>query len=678
MKIPLFPTLLLLAAITPCLQGADHWKVFPDPATGIWSYRDLLLPLGQDEYSDHLEMGGRAVDAIVEWKVARQPGMPSLNRRVRFPMLRSVRDDTHSSLSVEFNSKDDPLPLVDGAPLAPWSISQVAIRGGLEFEGKSGTLEIHRSVFPSTDLPALIERWEFINCDTKPLVLTIPRSAWENKIAADQGKWAAHITRTEWIGTGTFTLAPGEHLTAGLVFSAREDANGDTPADAPVFPDIDTEWAARQTLAARLNSNLALFTPDEALNRMFAMAKLRSVESIAATRGGLLQGPGGYNNYNAALWCNDNAEYMAPLHAYLGDPAGMEASRNAYLWLAKYMNPEFKPLPSSIVAEGRGTWDGAGDRGDAAMVAQGAARFALASGDPALARELWPLIEWCLEYCERQKTADGVIASRSDELEGRFSFGKTNLATSSLTYDALVSAAMLARDLGLPAERVETYQKRAADLRAAIDKVFAAKISGFDTYRYHDGLENLRAWICLPLAYGILDRAPGTLDALYSPDLWTADGLRTDAQDKTFWDRSTLFALRATFIAGDTQRGLDHLAGYTRRRLLGDHVPYAVEAYPEGAKSQLSGESCLYMRVFIEGLLGIRPTGLKSFDITPHLPASWPIMTLKQMHDHGCAHTVSVSRVADGIQVLVYDTNWKVISDTTLPEGQTHQITLPE
>ena len=84
------------------------------------------------------------------------------------------------------------------------------------------------------------------------------------------------------------------------------------------------------------------------------------------------------------------------------------------------------------------------------MIAYGAARFALASGDRAQAEELWPLIEWCLEYLKRKTTAEGVIASDSDELEGRFPAGKANLNTSSLTYDALLSAAMLGESLGKP------------------------------------------------------------------------------------------------------------------------------------------------------------------------------------------------------------------------------------
>lgn len=38
----------------------------------------------------------------------------------------------------------------------------------------------------------------------------------------------------------------------------------------------------------------------------------------------------------------------------------------------------------------------------ASMIAYGAARYALVRGDRAKAETLWPLIEWCLEYCRRK------------------------------------------------------------------------------------------------------------------------------------------------------------------------------------------------------------------------------------------------------------------------------------
>lgn len=294
-------------------------------------------------------------------------------------------------------------------------------------------------------------------------------------------------------------------------------------------------------------------------------------------------------------------------------------------------NPEYKPIPSSIIAEGADIWNGAGDRGDAAMIAYGSARFALARGDRAIAEELWPLIAWCLEYCQRKTTPDGVIASNCDELEGRFPAGEANLCTASLAYDALRSAVRLGKDLGKPEPELATYAERADALRQAIDKYFGAKMDGFETYQYYQGNQDLRAWICIPLAMGIFDRRDGTLAALFSPRLWTEDGLATQAGEKTFWDRATLYGMRGAFYAGDTERTLQYFQAYSKRRLLGEHVPYPVEAWPEGNQRHLSAESALYCRVVTEGLFGIRPTGLRTFECMPRLPQAWRNMALKNV-----------------------------------------------
>jgi len=270
-----------------------------------------------------------------------------------------------------------------------------------------------------------------------------------------------------------------------------------------------------------------------------------------------------------------------------------------------------------IIAEGTDIWNGAGDRGDAAMCANGAARYALARADRTEAEELWPLVEWCLEYCNRKLTPAGVVASNSDELENRFPAGDANLCTSTLYYDALRSAVMLGRELGISAKQLNTYRDQANALEKAIEKHFGYEIEGFHSYRYYEGNDILRSWICMPLVMGIYTRTQGTIDALFSPRLWTDDGLLTQAGTETFWDRSTLYALRGTIAAGEVEKGMNFLKKYSHRRLLGDHVPYAIEAWPEGDQRHLSAESGLYCRIYTEGLFGIRPTGLRSFGMTP-------------------------------------------------------------
>lgn len=55
------------------------------------------------------------------------------------------------------------------------------------------------------------------------------------------------------------------------------------------------------------------------------------------------------------------------------------------------------------------------------MIAYGAARYALTSGDKKQATELWPLIEWCLtKICKRKLNSGGVVDS--DTVDSRAVF----------------------------------------------------------------------------------------------------------------------------------------------------------------------------------------------------------------------------------------------------------------
>lgn len=148
-----------------------------------------------------------------------------------------------------------------------------------------------------------------------------------------------------------------------------------------------------------------------------------------------MHSPGG-GSYYAAMWANDQGEYMSPLFAFMDYGPGIDSALNCFRHFRKQMKPDYSPVPSSIIAEGEDVFSAAGDRGDAAMLAAGAGRFSLALGDRKTAKELWPVIEWCLEFCNCNITPHGVIASDSDELENRFPSGPANLSTSCLAYDA--------------------------------------------------------------------------------------------------------------------------------------------------------------------------------------------------------------------------------------------------
>ena len=158
----------------------------------------------------------------------------------------------------------------------------------------------------------------------------------------------------------------------------------------------------------------------------------------------------------------------------------------------------------------------------------------------------------------------------------------------------------------------------------------------------------------MPLVTGIFDRADETIAALLSPKLLTDDGLLSQSGSETFWDRSTLYALRGIFAAGERSKALSFLTHYSGTRLLGEHVPYPIEAWPEGNQRHLSTESALYCRIITEGLFGIRPIGLRSFELTPQLPDEWNYMALRNVKAFAAgSFDIDITRAGKSIVVTL-------------------------
>ncbi|HET9430426.1 MAG TPA: hypothetical protein VFO70_04575, partial [Chitinophagaceae bacterium] len=173
----------------------------------------------------------------------------------------------------------------------------------------------------------------------------------------------------------------------------------------------------------------------------------------------------------------------------------------------------------------------------------------------------------------------------------------------------------------------------------------------------------------------IFERKKGTIAALFSPRLWTEDGLASLAGNRTFWDRSTLYGLRGAFAAGETEKAMTFLKYFSNRRLLGEHVPYAVEAYPEGNQRHLSAESGLYCRIYTEGMFGIRPTGFTSFNCSPRLPAAWNNMALRNIHSFGNVFDLEISRAGAGKLAIIIKKG-KLEKRYVIKEGSTLNIAL--
>lgn len=639
--------LILLIITLGCINvinAQQYWNIDKCKNSITWQIKQGEI------HHDHIEMSGKQVSIVLRYGVNKD-GAFELNKSMIWPMLRTIPNNTHASLMRRFDWD----PLTDmKVNSQSWSeqVKSITLNGTMEViscipAGEKSSLTLKRTYFPSVDLPSLIEIYEITNTGEEEISIEMPSISATLSTNPKKGVDGSYKIRLITQGSGVFTLSPGKSHTFYASIS------GYKPNVKEEIIESGKELSRRKSLVDEWMNNLVLETPDPVLDRMFAFSKIRACESIYETKEGPMHGPGG-ESYYAAIWTNDQAEYINPYFPFIGYQYGNQSAFNSFEHFARYMNNKWEPIPSSIIAEGEGYWNGAGDRGDAAMIAYGAARYALARGSKEEAEKLWPLIEWCLEFNHRKLNEGGVVASDSDELEGRFPAGEANLCTSSLYYDALLSAAYLAEDLGKGSVIVKKYRKQADELEKSIDSYFASTVEGFNTYAYYKGNKILRSWICIPLTAGINTRAAGTIKALFSSRLWTNNGLLTEAGSQTFWDRSTLYALRGVFMAGEVKKATEFLKSYSATRLLGNHVPYPVEAWPEGGQRHLSAESGLYGRIFTEGMFGIRPTGLHSFSMIPRLPQEWNHMSLHKIKAFNSEFDIKVIRIkGENIQVTV-------------------------
>ena len=666
----------LLSVLT--LQAKENRWVVDGSHAVRWETSKGTLP-----YTDHIEMSGLRASVVYYWGVDEKKQF-QMNRHLVFPMLRTIPNNTHASWMPRCDVDFLKGMTANKRYMTGEEIKTVTIDGVLNvhstIKGDGNEFELTRLYFPSTEQAAVCELYSIKNVGKKKETIRVPALYQVHTTDEEDGTRGSYklVARTEFKETFKETLEPGEITFFYCTIQAFAEAD-----EKEIALDVIDESVCRWEFVDKVaNRNLSFECPDKTIQTLFQMSKIRASESIFHTQNGLMHAPGG-ESYYAAMWCNDQAEYVNPFFPFLGYDRGNESAMTTWRCYLKLINPEYKFVPWSIICGGDDVF-GPFDRGDAAMLAYGASRYCLERGDVEIAREVWPLIEWCLEYCHHRINQNGVVASEGDELEHRLPSGDANLCTSSLYYDALISSAYLLEEL--KSSRVQgfktkadatTYRKQAATLRQNIDRFFHATVEGYDTYRYYEGNNVLRSWICIPLTMGIYDRAQGTLQAMFSPQLWTENGMLSQSGDKIFWDRSTLYGFRGAFAAGYADKALEYLKKFSAIRLLGEHVPYVVEAWPEGGLRHLSAESGLYCRIITEGLLGFRPTGFRSFSLTPQMPTEWNEYSLCNIF--ACTDTpinIFVQRTGKGKLTVRIEKDLKTIKTYTISPGQTIKVSV--
>jgi hypothetical protein len=404
------------------LLSDDRNKVYADIKKGV-------------PYVNHVETSGSYASTILSYGAAKN-GRLRMQRHVIFPNLRKYPNDTFSALSHNFKG----VKVYCNGRLVREKVSRVEFNGQVIIRTVGKGLSIEHRLFTATDEPCLAERLKITNLEVgcaNIKIKLLDKSKITSKITGHENKQYRLYTDC---GTREFSLNNFGICYAEIAYIGCK--TGETVR----VPRIKELKKAREKLVKTTAETLVIETPERKINVMTAFAKLRLCESIFKTKSGLMHSPGG-GGYYAALWTNDQCEYANPLFGYLGYDLGVAESLNCYKLYQKYISTD-KPLITSIIAGGDGFWNGAGDRGDSAMYAYGAARFLLSLGDREEASKLMPSIRDCLTFTLSQINEHGVVNSDSDELENRFESGSANLSTSCIVYDALLSAAYLEDEFG--------------------------------------------------------------------------------------------------------------------------------------------------------------------------------------------------------------------------------------
>lgn len=661
---------LFCIQLTGQIENLTHskWKITDRESIVLHFDSTSQLP-----HKDNIEMAGKNVAAIIYYAID-DDGNLTVDKDVIFPQLRTFNKSNEPEWKkyrayFRRTAGNDMVPRIscDEQIIVPSKLDSIEIDGTINFyytpiKGLSFT----RQIYPSMDDRLLVEEWTVTNVGIELKDLTFSPFEFTNSEEGYKGTYT-YITKSPT--DEKIELKQGQGFSFPVYFGALLNEESKNAFN---FQHAKT---SRNDFLNTCRQKLVLNTPDSILNMLFYFSKIRAAESIFNSSYGVIHSPGG-GNYYVGIWANDQVEYSGPFFPYLGYKTGELAAYNAYKKFLENIPKDDHHIPYAFEVDGNFPMTHL-DRGDAAMIAYGTSLYLLNSGNIEQAKELWPLIDWSLEFCHKNRNAFGAVESESDEMEGRIKTGDANLSTSTLYYGGLKMSALIAKSLEMPS-KVASIESRLEEMEKVIEDYFGANLEGLDTYRYFDQNKYLRHWICLPLTMGIDIRKEGTLQALFGK-LWTDNGILVQYdpsnEDKKhmFWDRATLYALRGALKVGGTEIAFEKLKQYSRNRLLGDHVPYAVEAYPENNMKHLSAESALYCRIYIEGLLGIEPVSFSTFKLSPMLPQEWNYLELREFYLFGKSHDISIFRKGENLKVIVKVEN-KIIYNQLIQESETVKV----
>ena len=599
-------------------------------------------------YYDHIETSNQFSSLILSYG-GDENGMFYHTYHVVFPTFRKKVNDTRGSFSI--NVVDPITFIVNHQEVKDEILKRICINKMIQIETLLNDILIQRC-FICGDTPSCITKIELTNLKEEEQVITLKTFTEDFNVSKNDvfdRPYYVHVSLIQKdIEEKNVTLLLKPHQKKTIYLCIACDYIHEFTICNPSLCFINKEKEVESFLNTyKVTCNYPT------IDAMAKLSKIRTFESIFKTKNGWMHSPGG-GQYYAAIWCNDQCEYAMPFFSYNNIDKANFATYNCFKMFQKYMFTS-TPLVSSIIAEGIDYWNGAKDRGDAAMYLYGVTQYLLIQGDKKLAKEFIDAIQWCIDYSFSKMNSFGVIDSDADELENRFESGNCNLATNSIFYQGLINASALFDELKIQND----YFTKAETLKENINQYF-----------YKDGKclyckeeTHLRAHVVYPLIMDIYEHVDDIIKVLLHPSIYTHNGFKIIDNCDTYWDRITLMAIRGLFNADKADLAFDILFKYCEQRMLYHHVPYAIEAYPEGNQAHLSAESALFERIFLEGILGFKPLSFTTFKLHLSIPQKLRTFSIENITYNHINFDILITRLKNNeYEVKIPKLSFKVLT----------------
>ena len=141
-------------------QDYRRWQINPDGSI-TWLIRSNI------PHNDHIEMSGKRISCVLRYGVAAD-GSFHATRSLVWPMLRTIPNNTHASLTRRFANDGFEMVTVNHKPIEPEKTYAITINGTLLVKSKAGNdVELTRQYFPSPGLPAYCEVYTIKNISGK-------------------------------------------------------------------------------------------------------------------------------------------------------------------------------------------------------------------------------------------------------------------------------------------------------------------------------------------------------------------------------------------------------------------------------------------------------------------------------------------------------------------------------